>query len=57
VLQKGNVRSYDFTNPAEVKETSLEQPANLEKVPKSILEALRAALDVLDAPASPNQAP
>ena len=53
VLQKGNVRSYDFTNPAEVKETTLEQPANLEKVPKSILDALRAALDVLDAPASP----
>ena len=40
VLQKGNVRSYDFTNPAEVKETTLEQPANLEKVPRAILDAL-----------------
>jgi hypothetical protein len=54
VLQKGNVRSYDFTNPAEVKETNREQPANFDQVPKSILDALRAALD---APASPKSAP
>jgi hypothetical protein len=61
VLQKGNVRSYDFTNPAQVKETTLEDPANLERVPKPILDALRAALDVpgapKPAPAAPRQAP
>ena len=53
VLQKGTVRSYDFTNPAEVKETTLEQPANREKVPKSILDALRAMVDVFRVPATP----
>jgi hypothetical protein len=37
VLQKGNVRSYDFTNPAQVKETTLQEPADLDKVPKPIL--------------------
>jgi hypothetical protein len=44
-LQKGKVQRYDFTNPAEVKETTIEEPANLDKVPKPILDALRAALD------------
>jgi hypothetical protein len=61
VLQKGNVRSYDFTDSAQVKETTFEEPANLDKVPKPILDALRAALDVpgtpKSAPASPKEAP
>jgi beta-lactamase regulating signal transducer with metallopeptidase domain len=46
VLQKSNVRSYDFTNPAQVKETTLEGPANFDSVPRPILDALRAAVDV-----------
>src|SRR5207302_5633103 len=50
VRQKSGIRSYDFTNPAQVKETTLEEPASLEKVPKPILDALRAALDVPGAP-------
>ncbi|MDB5391264.1 MAG: hypothetical protein JWM11_6910, partial [Planctomycetaceae bacterium] len=45
VLQKGNVRSYDFTNPAQVKETTLEEPVNLEQVPMSILSSMRAILN------------
>ncbi|MEX0641105.1 MAG: hypothetical protein WD468_00310 [Pirellulales bacterium] len=54
VLQKGSIGSYDFTNPAQVKETTLEETADVEKVPKPILDALRAALDV---PGAPKQAP
>ena len=54
VLQKGNVRSYDYTDPAQVKETTLEEPANVDKVPKPILDALRAAVDV---PGAPKPAP
>jgi hypothetical protein len=50
VMQKGIVRSYDFTNPAEVKETPLEEPVYPDKVPKPILEAFRAALKVPGAP-------
>jgi hypothetical protein len=50
VRQKGNVRSYDFTNPAQVKETTFEVPADLKRVPTPILDALRAVLDVPDAP-------
>ena len=57
VRQKGSVRSYDFTNPAQVKESTLEDPANLEKVPRPILDALRAALDVPGAPPQPPAAP
>jgi hypothetical protein len=61
VLQKGSVRSYDFTNPAQVQETTLEEPANFDKVPKPILDALRAALDMpgtlKPAPALPKEAP
>ena len=57
LLQKGTVHSYDFTNPAVVKETTFETPARLEQVPKPIRDALRAALPVVDAPASAKQAP
>ncbi len=53
VQQKGTVRSYDFTNPAKVQETQLAEP-DFDKVPKPILEALRAELigdaKVIDAP-------
>ena len=45
VAQKGLVRKYEFANPAQETETTLEEPANLDKVPKPILDALRAALD------------
>ena len=50
VQQQGNLRSYDFTNPAEVKETTIQEPANLDRVPKPILEALRGVLDVTRVP-------
>jgi hypothetical protein len=53
VLQKkGTVRSYDFTKPAEVKETQVE-PADFDKVPRPILDALLVALEV---PAEPKPA-
>jgi beta-lactamase regulating signal transducer with metallopeptidase domain len=57
VQQKGRVLSYDFTDPAQVRETTLEEPATLEKVPKPILDALRAALDVPAAPSPAAGAP
>jgi hypothetical protein len=42
-LQPTNgIRSYDFTDSAQVKKTILEEPADFEKVPKPILGALRA---------------
>ncbi len=47
VKQKGIIRSYDFTNRAEVKETTFKEPTDLENVPKRILDALP---DVLGAP-------
>jgi hypothetical protein len=50
IKQKGMVRSYDFTNPAQVKEMTFREPANLEKVPKPILDALP---DVRDVPSAP----
>lgn len=50
VQQKDSYRSFDFTNPAEVKETTLQGPADIAKVPKPILDALRAELEVPDAP-------
>jgi hypothetical protein len=57
VQQKSGLRSYDFTNPAQVKETTLEEPADLDKVPKPILDALRAALDVPGAPKPAKKTP
>jgi beta-lactamase regulating signal transducer with metallopeptidase domain len=54
VHQQNKLRSYDFTNPAEVKETPIDQPADLERVPMAIREALRAALD---APGNAGRAP
>jgi hypothetical protein len=50
IKQKGMVRSYDFTNPAQVKETTFREPADLAKVPKPILDAMPAVLDVPSAP-------
>ena len=47
------IRSYDFTNLAEVKETILGDPASLEKVPKPILDVLPAVRSVpIEPPAS-----
>ena len=40
--ERGGTRSFDITDPAAVKQ----EPANPENVPKPILDALRAALDV-----------
>jgi beta-lactamase regulating signal transducer with metallopeptidase domain len=57
VMQAGAIRSYDFANPAQVKETALEDPANLDKVPRAILDALRAVLDVPGAPRPATEAP
>jgi len=57
VTQNGNMRSYDFTNPAQVKETTLKEPAHFEQVPRPILDALGAALAVPDAPKEPPAAP
>jgi len=57
IKQKGMVRSYDFTDPAQVKETTFREPANLEKVPKPILNALPAVLDVPGAPRPAAESP
>jgi hypothetical protein len=46
IKQKGLVRSYDFTDPAQVKETTFRDPADLAKVPKPILDALPPVLGV-----------
>ncbi|MBC8873010.1 MAG: hypothetical protein H8E44_26550 [Planctomycetes bacterium] len=43
VAEKGVLRSYDFTNPANVKETRIE-PADITNVPEPLREALRAAI-------------
>lgn len=61
VQQKDGLSSYDFTNPAEVKETVLSEPAARAKVPQPVRDALRAVLDALaapkPAPATPKPAP
>ena len=54
VQTKGSLHSYDFTNPKQVQETILDEPANLDIVPKPILDALRVAFK---APATPKSAP
>lgn len=51
VMQKGQVRSYDFAEPTEVKETLLEDS---KLAPQPILDALRGEVGVLDAPAKAN---
>jgi beta-lactamase regulating signal transducer with metallopeptidase domain len=54
IIDQGQIRSVDFTNPAAVTETPYEAGTpNFEKIPKPILEALRTALEV---PASPKPA-
>jgi hypothetical protein len=55
VMQKWGVYSYDFTNPAQVKETTIDQ-TDLDKVPAPIRDALRAALPAQDAQSSPRPA-
>ena len=54
VLEKGIVRSYDFANPAQVKETTLKEFVKAIEVPKPVLDALRTAFN---APAVPSPAP
>ena len=41
VMQRWGIWSYDFSDPADVKETHLEHAAASDKVPKPILDALR----------------
>ena len=50
VKQKGVVRSFDFANPAQVKETTFKEPTELERVPKPILDAMPAVRDVPSEP-------
>jgi hypothetical protein len=53
VIQKGMVRAYDFTNPAQVTETTFRDPAGIENVPKPIADALPPISDVpIEPPAS-----
>jgi hypothetical protein len=52
VQGRGEVIRYDFAKPAEVKETTLEQPARLDDVPEPIRKALRSALAGRNPPAS-----
>ncbi|HKD35710.1 MAG TPA: hypothetical protein VKB78_02890, partial [Pirellulales bacterium] len=45
VMQRWGIWSYDFSNPAQIKESSLEHAAAADKVPKAILNALHSAVD------------
>jgi len=45
VMQRWGIWSYDFSNPAEVKETHIGHAAAADKVPKPILDALHGAVD------------
>ncbi len=52
VSQKGLLRSYDFTDPAVVKETRYEgDQAASARIPAEVREALRAAVEKSDVPA------
>jgi hypothetical protein len=52
VMKGGKFHRYDFTNPAQVKETVADDGANAEAAPpKAILDALRAAIAPPAAPA------
>jgi hypothetical protein len=53
IAQIGLVRSYDFTNPAQVKETRFE-PGSIADVPDQFRAALKTALEV---PGTPAQQP
>jgi hypothetical protein len=53
LTEKDAFHRYDFTSPAQVKTATFEKPANADKVPPPILDALRAALDVPGAPKQP----
>jgi hypothetical protein len=44
VYQHGKIRSYDFTNPAQVKEATFERPASLDQVPRPIREVLEKSV-------------
>jgi beta-lactamase regulating signal transducer with metallopeptidase domain len=45
IMQRWGIWSYDFSNPADVKETHIEHADAPGKVPKPILDALHAAVD------------
>jgi hypothetical protein len=49
ISQKNLVRKYDFTNPAQVKETRIE-PGSILNVPEHLRDAMRKAFDVAGAP-------
>ncbi len=53
LLQEKNLRSFDFSNPAQVKETTFGEGADLGGVPTAIRDALNGALDARAAPATP----
>jgi RNA polymerase sigma factor (sigma-70 family) len=55
VRQKGSICSYDFTDPAQVKETTFKESSNF--VPRPILDALRAALDLPGLPRPTTESP
>ena len=54
ILQKELVRSYDFTTPAQVKETRFES-GGIVNVPERFHEALKSAFDSPDAPVQQQQ--
>ncbi len=56
VMQKGLVRNYDFSNPAQVTETRFE-PGSIANVPMHLHNALRKALDVPGAPVQQQESP
>ena len=55
VMEKGSVRRFDFTDPADIKETTIDQPAGLDNVPRPILDAVRPLISVFDPPAATKQ--
>jgi hypothetical protein len=44
IMRQKEVVAYDFSQPANIKEIKIDDPANPQKVPAPIFEALRAAL-------------
>ncbi len=50
VLENGAVRAFDFADPAKVKETVYGLPTDADKIPKTIFESLRSALNAPGGP-------
>ena len=57
VQDRAGIRRYDLTNPADVKEAALDSKADLEAVPKSVRDALRAVLNASAEPGPATQSP